>query len=269
MNVSQTTPDTNLLWFFGIALSLILIGIAAAIFARRRIRSNIVRNTELYQQIIEDILFRLMFEKLSMEESLKSFRALKQSSLLSKVTTQSIIFLHENYSGRQREILEDFFVMSDLTAYSFRKIRSRKPADIISGIRYLSTMNVREAFEFMKLELEHPNKDVKKEAFIGLLALQGTEGLEYFKLPVFPIDDITQERILNQLKNKRFTSFAGVHLLLYSENESLVLLGARIVEQFQLHAYYEFIRTFKQELQPRYAVAIDAIRDRLEKATRS
>lgn len=269
MHVPQTSPNNHLLWLLGLIISLVLIGIAVTVFVRRRIRSQIVKNGELYQQIIEDILFRLMFGKLSMEESLKLFRALKQSNLLSKVTTQSIIFLHENYSGKQREILEDFFVLSDLTAYSFRKIRSRKPTDIISGIRYLSTMNVREAFEFMKLELDHPNDDVKKEAFIGLIALQGTEGLAYFKLPVFPIDDVTQERILNQLKNKRFTSFAGVHLLLYSENESLILLGARITEQFQLHAYYEFIQTFKQELQPRYSVAIDAIRERLDKATRS
>lgn len=269
MNVSQTTPNSHLLWLLGLTISLILIGIAITIFVRRRIGSRIIKNGELYQQIIEDILFRLMFGKLSMEESLKLFRALKQSNLLSKVTTQSIIFLHENYSGKQREVLEDFFVLSDLTAYSFRKIRSRKPEDIISGIRYLSTMNVREAFEFMKLELGHPNDDVKKEAFIGLIALQGMEGLAYFNLPVFPIDDITQERILNQLKNKRFTSFAGVHLLLYSENESLILLGARITEQFQLHAYYEFIQTFNQDLQPRYSVAIDAIRERINKAIRS
>lgn len=268
MNVSQTAPGNNLLWFLGLAILLILIGIAVTVFVRRRIRSQIIKNGEIYQQIIEDILFRLMFGKLSMEESLKLFRALKQSNLLSKITTQSIIFLHENYSGKQREILEDFFVMSDLTAYSFRKIRSRKPADIISGMRYLSTMNVREAFEFMKLELEHPNDDVKKEAFIGLIALQGMEGLTYFTLPSFPVDDITQERILNQLKNKRFTSFAGVHLLLYSENESLILLGARITEQFQLHAYYEFIRTFNKELQPRYYVAVEAIRERIDKATR-
>ncbi|WP_343633383.1 hypothetical protein [Fluviicola sp.] len=268
MNPANTSSDNHILLYFGLTISLILIGIAVAMFVRRRMRSQLVKNAEVYQEIIEDILFRLMFGKLSMEESLKLFRALKQSNLLSKVTTQSIIFLHENYSGKQREILEDFFVLSDLTAYSFKKIRSRKAADIISGIRYLSTMNVREAFEFMKLELEHPNDDVKKEAFIGLVALQGMEGLSFFKLPVFPIDDITQERILNQLKNKRFTSFAGVHLLLYAENPSLILLGARITEQFQLHAYYEYILSFDKELQPRYAVPLEAIRERIGKETR-
>ena len=256
----------QLLIFLGLMISLVLIGISATVFIRRRIRSQLAKNGEIYQQITEDILFRLMFGKLSMEESLKLFRALKQSNLLSKVTTQSILFLHENYSGKQREILEDFFVLSDLTAYSFRKIRSRKPADIISGIRYLSTMNVREAFEFMKLELKHPHEDVKKEAFIGLIALQGMEGLAYFDLPAFAIDDVTKERILNQMKNKRFTSFTGVHLLLYSENESLVLLGARITEEFQLHAYYEFIRDFSNTLQPKYRREFEVIREKITKS---
>lgn len=268
MNPAQTSSDNHILWFFVLPVSMILIGITVAFFIRRRLRSQLVKNAEIYQQIIEDILFRLMFGKLTMEESLKLFRALKQSNLLSKVTTQSIIFLHENYAGKQREILEDFFVLSDLTAYSFKKIRSRKSADIISGIRYLSTMSVREAFEFMKLELEHPNDDVKKEAFIGLIALQGMEGLAYFRLPAFPIDDVTQERILNQLKNKRFTSFTGVHLLLYAENPSLILLGARITEEFQLHSYYPYLQSFDQELPPRYSVPMEAIRERIHQATR-
>lgn len=266
MKVSQTTPDNGMLWLLGIVLSLILIGISGTVFIRRRVRSQIAEKELIYQKVVEDLLFRLMFGKLTIDESLKEFRKMKPGNLLSKVTTLSIISLHENYSGKQREILEDFFVLSDLTAYSFKRIRSRKSRDIISGIRYLSDMNVREAFEFMKLELEHPNEEVKKEAFIGLIALQGMEGLAFFKLPAFTVDDLTKERILNQMKNKRFTSFAGVHLLLYSENESLILLGARITLDFQLHGYYEFIQQFSKPLQPEFREEFEAIREQINRS---
>lgn len=269
MKLLQLTSDNGILWLLGIVLSLVLIGISGTVFIRRRVRSQIAEKELIYQKVVEDLLFRLMFGKLTIDESLKEFRKLKPSNLLSKVTTLSIISLHENYSGKQRELLEDFFVLSDLTAYSFKRIRSRKSRDIISGIRYLSRMNVREAFEFMKLELEHPNEEVKKEAFIGLIALQGMEGLEFFKLPTFTVDDLTRERILNQLKNKRFTSFAGVHQLLYSENESLILLGAHITYNFQLHGYYEFIRQFSKPLQPKYREEFEAIREQINQSLHS
>jgi hypothetical protein len=265
MKTSQTTSGNEPLFFVGLAFVLILAVITFILFIKRRNRSQAVEKGETWKKVTEELLFRLMFGELTMEESLKQFRALGKSNLLSKITTLSIISLHQNYTGKQREILEDFFVMSDLTSYSFRKIRSRKPSDIISGIRFLSTMNVREAFEFMRLELDHPNDEVKREAFIGLIALQGMEGLSYFKLPAFAIDHITQERILNQLKNKRFTSFSGVHLLLYSENESLILLGARIAADFQLHSYYEYIQTFSKKLQPKYQAELEAIQEQIHK----
>ena len=266
MQLLLTTTNNTALWVLGIVLSLVLIGISGTIFIRRRVRSQIAEKEFIYQKVVEDLLFRLLFGKITIEESLKEFSKMKPGNLLSKVTTLSIISLHENYSGKQREILEDFFVLSDLTAYSFKRIRSRKSRDIISGIRYLSGMNVREAFEFMKLELDHPNEEVKKEAFIGLIGLKGMEGLEFFKLPTFPIDDLTQERILNQLKNKRFTSFSGLHLLLYSENESLILLGARITYEFQIHAFYEFILQFSRTLQPRYQEEFEVVREKIRQS---
>lgn len=269
MKILLISSDNGILWILGIVLALILIGISCTVFIRRRVRSQIAEKELIYQKVVEDLLFRLMFGKLTIDESLKEFRKMKPSNLLSKVTTLSIISLHENYSGKQRELLENFFVLSDLTAYSFRRIRSRKSQNIISGIRYLSRMNVREAFEFMKLELEHPNEEVKKEAFIGLLALQGMEGLEFFKLPTFTVDDLTKERILNQLKNKRFTSFAGVHQFLYSENESLILLGAQITYTFQLHGYYDFIQRFSRTLQPPYQEEFEVIREQIKQSMHS
>lgn len=263
MKTSETSSNYGLIIFLVSAAISILAIILVRMLVKRRIQQRIEEKSNMYQLLVDDLLSRLIFGELTMEEGLQQFRALKQGNLLSKIATKSIIALHQNYTGTQREILENFFVLSELTAYAFKKIKSKKPRDILSGIRFLSILNVTEAFEFMKLQLNHPHDAIKKSAFIGLISLEGMEGLAKFKLPEIVIDDNTQNRILQQLKNKRFISFAGVHHLLYSDNESLVILGARITEQFQVHAYYEYIQTFNRKLQPKYAAALNAIQERI------
>lgn len=263
MKTPELASNYGLILFFVSAAIFIVVVVVVRIRVKRQIHQRINEKSKVYQPVVEQLLSRLIFGELSMEEAQQQFRSLKQSNLLSKVTTQSIIALHQNYTGEQREILENFFVLSELTAYAFKKIKSRRPADILSGIRFLSILNVREAFEYMKLQLNHPSDDVKKAAFTGLICLEGMEGLDKFTLPEIPIDDDTQERILQQLKNKRFISFTGVHHLLYCKNESLVILGARITEQFQLHPYYEYIQTFPGKLQPKYETELKAIRERI------
>jgi len=265
MKVPETHTDYRLVVFFCSALVVFLI-VFFYFFIKRRIRIRIDRQSEIYRQEAHQILFDLLFGQATMTESLQRFRSLEQGNVRNKVFTQCVTGLQKDYSGTQREILEDFFVLSDLTAYSFKKLKSRKPADIISGMNALSLMNVREASEFMKLELAHPNDAVKKEAFIGLIGLEGMQGLENFPLPNIEIDTRTQERIIERMKNKRFTSFAGVHLLLYCENESLILLGARITEYFQLHSYYEYLIQFPKKLHPLNQKELDTIRKRISQS---
>ncbi|MNJ92147.1 hypothetical protein D3C87_98060 [compost metagenome] len=267
MKTPETSSYYGLIIFLVAACISISVIVVVRILIKRQIQQRIADKSNMYQLVVDDLLSRLIFKQLTMEEGLQYFRSMKRENLLSKITTQSIIALHQNYTGEQREILENFFVLSELTDYSFKKIKSKKASDILSGIRFLSILNVREAFEFLKLQLDHPNDQVKKAAFVGLISLEGMEGLEKINLPELVIDDAVQDRILDQLKNKRFTSFAGVHHLLYSENGSLVILGARITEQFQLYAYYEYIQTFSKKLQPKYEAELEAIRGRISQCS--
>lgn len=236
-----------------------------ATFIKRRIKLRTQRKSEFYQKVTDELIFNLLFGNCSMEDSVIKFHALEQSPLLKKTITRSIISLHRSYSGEQRTILENFFVLSDLTAYSFKKMKSRYWVNVVEGIRVLSVLNVHEAFEAIKLHLNHPNNYVKKEAFIGLITLEGMEGLSDFELPDIFIDDWTQSCILYQLKIRQFDSFSGVHLLFNSENESLIVLGARIVEYFQLHPYYQAIYAINLDIYSKNLITLKAIKKRILK----
>jgi hypothetical protein len=230
-------------------------------------RSNKLRNqrkSEQYQKTGNEILFNLLFGNTTMEEALQQFHSLDKSYLLIQAMTRSTISLHRNYAGEQRKILEHFFLLSGLSDFSYKKLRSGRWVEVVEGIRVLSVLNVREAFDEIRSLLDHPHVNVKKEAFIGLITLEGMEGLEKFPLPKIPIDDWTQSCILYQLKIKSFSSFEGIHLFLESKNESLVLLGARIADYFQLHESYAFILNMQQELQ-KYRQEFAAIRNRILK----
>lgn len=246
--------------FFGFFLFFLI-----ATFIKRWNKLSTQRKSEVHHKVGDDILFNLLFENSTMEEALQQFNALEKTPLLKRAMTRSIISLHRNYSGEQRTILERFFALSNLTSFSYKKLKSTQWAEVVEGIRVLSVLNIQEAFDPIKSLLGHPNSYVKKEAFVGLITLKGLQGLEEAAVPEIVIDDWTQSCVLYQLKIRSFPSFEGIHLFLQSKNDSLILLAARIVEFFQLHDYYPAVVDMQTELLPKYQEGFNAIRDRIIK----
>jgi hypothetical protein len=268
MKAKETYSEEELVLFLVGAICLffiVFLFFLLATFIKRSIKLRTQRKSEDYQKIADELLFNALFGNTTLEQSLQQFNSIEHDPLLKRTMTRSIISLHRNYSGEQRKLLENFFVLSDLADYSYKKVKSSQWVNIVEGIRVLSVLNVHEAFTVIRMLLTHPSDYVKKEAFIGLITLKGLKGLEEFPLPQIVIDDWTQSCILYQLKIRHFNSFEGIQHLFGSENDTLVLLGARIADYFQLHEYYEFIVDFRRELQPKYQSSFDSIRDRISK----
>ncbi len=244
--------------FFGFFLFFL-----AGTFIKRRNKLRIQRKSEAYQKSADDILFNLLFENITLEEALLRYKKLDRTPLLKRTITRSIISLHRNYVGEQRTLLEQFFELTNLTSFSYKKLKSGQWAEIVEGIRVLSVLNVQESFETIRMLLDHSNPNVKKEAFIGLIALKGIT--EEIPLPEIVIDDWTQSCILYQLKIKSFQSFEGLHLFLQSKNDSLVVLGARIIESFQLHENYQYIVDLKPQLSAKHRESLQTIQQRITK----
>lgn len=244
--------------FFGFFLFFL-----AGTFIKRRNKLKTQRKSDAYQQSADDILFNLLFENIHMEEALERYKNLERTHLLKRTFTRSIISLHRNYIGEQRALLEQFFELSGLTSFSYKKLKSSQWAEIVEGIRVLSVLNIQGSFTAIRKLLDHPNPYVKKEAFIGLITLKGIP-LE-IPLPEITIDDWTQSCILYQLKIRSFASFEGLRLFLQSENDSLIVLGARIAEYFQIHDNYPYIIAMKPELSAKYQESLRVIQQRMIK----
>lgn len=230
-------------------------------FIKRRNKLSIQRKSEVYQKSADDILFNLLFENITLEEALLRYKNLERTPLLKGTFTRSIISLHRNYIGEQRALLEQFFELSGLTSFSYKKLNSGQWDKIVEGIRVLSVLNIQASFDTIRKLLDHPNPNVKKEAFIGLIALKGIP--REIPLPEIVIDDWTQSCILYQLKIKSFQSFEGLDLFLQSENDSLIVLGARITEFFQLHDNYQSIVDMKPGLSAKHQESFRTIQQRI------
>ena len=218
----------------------------------------------LYQKQAEELLFPLLFGTATMEQTLENYEKIEQNRLLRSVLIRSIVSLHRNYTGLQKSLLEDFFVQSELGAYSRKKLRSGRWDITIEGIREVGALNVQEAFADLEKLTSDSNKQVQKEAFVGLLTLRGTAALETITLPEIAIDDWTQSCILYNLSTKQYTVFDHLDVLLQAQNETLVVLAARIIEYFQLYTQYESVLTMDRQFHSaRNQRAMLAIRNRL------
>lgn len=254
---------TLLLWAIAV-LTVASLVFTMNTFILRVLKIRRLKQIRILQAKAEELLFPLLFSVTSVEETIEQYRSLPEGPLLKSVMTRLILSLHRNYSGVQKALLEQFFVESKLYLSSERKLNSRKWDSIISGIREVSMTNVQSALPKLKKLLHHKKLLVRKEAFVGMLTLSGTPVLSSIKLPDFLIDDWTQSCILHNLSLKQQTSFEGLEVLLESDNESLVLLGFRIIEYFQLYSYYGLVSQYdKSFTSRRMQSAVTSIQNRV------
>ncbi|MCL9805286.1 hypothetical protein NAT51_07125 [Flavobacterium amniphilum] len=159
------------------------------------------------------------------------------TKLVKKITIKSINSLHRNYTGELKQKLELFYIESGLVNYSLKKINSLNWAKVVEAIRDLSNLNYQPAYETIATKLDHRKKLVQKEAFIGVILLRGLDELIKFRNIDIYVDDWTQSNILYVVKRDKMNAPEDIGLALESNNESIVLLGARIIQYFQLWQY--------------------------------
>ena len=203
----------------------------------------------IYQKSIDEMLFSLLFDKnVTVELASTSFKNQGgNKKLFKKITIKSINALHRNYTGELKQKIEEFYVKSGLVHYSLKKIDSLSWTSSVEAIRDLSNLNYQPAYDAIFLKLNHSNKMVQKEAFIGVILLQGIGELLKLKDSKLYLDDWTQSNILYFVKRDRMPSPENAELLLTSENETIVLLGARIIQYFQLQQHISVLEAYIQQ----------------------
>ncbi len=192
------------------------------------------RKKILFQKTIDDALFAVLFNEAPIEESAIQLKdPMSRSSLFQKIAIKSIVALHHNYTGAYKKTLEDFYVKSDLYRYSLKKLDAHAWPKIVEGIRDLSNLNYSPAFNKIATFTKHQNQFIQTEALIGIIRLRGLGELIQRKENKLYLNDWVQSNILFAIQSNHIKLPENIDALLNSSNDSMVLLGARLIDHFQ------------------------------------
>lgn len=187
-----------------------------------------------YNPIIDKILFPLLFNNASVHTIIESTNYQRHSTnkKFRKTLLANIIKLHINYSGANNLNLLKFYRESGLIKISFDKLQSNSWSRKCEGIRELSQMNVQEAYPDIHKLIWRKNSTLRLEALLGIIKLKGLEGLTILNDYTEPINDWIQLNILYEINNSDRTTVKNFSDFLKSKNESLVILGLRLIAHF-------------------------------------
>lgn len=227
-------------------IAFVLFFILTYVTRYRRIKK--VNLKAMYQKEIDEILFSFLFnEDVTVEMASDTFKKQNgKKKLFKKITIKSINAIHRNYTGELKEKIEDFYVKSDLVKYSLKKVNSTNWAKTVEAIRDLSNLNYQPAYEVIASKLKHSKKVVRKEAFIGVILLKGLDELVKLKECQIYLDDWTQSNVLYVVKRDRMRAPENIESLLQSSNETIILLGARIIQYFQFLQHITILEEYVQ-----------------------
>ncbi len=218
-----------------LAFTLTAILFLAMTFIKRYGKIRKARRKIHFLEIIENTLFSMLFNETPTVEALRIFKQdIADSILFKKLAIKTIVNLHQNYSGLYREKLEDFYFESGLSNYSLHKLKHKSWPEVVEGLRDLTNLNYYPAIRAIEQLTYHPHEFVQKEAFLGLIRLRGLSELLKRKNRQLFLDDWMQSNILFTLKSHQIPAMDDLDFLLTSSNDSMILLGARLIEHYQL-----------------------------------
>ncbi|AWL08953.1 hypothetical protein PQG46_12595 [Aquirufa nivalisilvae] len=208
------------------------------------------KNSETINNLLLEILFNdknyvdLMDDKKLLRLfSIPQFRA---------QLMESVINLHQNYEGEYAESLRKFYVESQLMADSFVKLRNKNWEIKCKGIKELTEMNIKRAYEHL-VELSKSNHPILKiNALNGCIKINGPQGIIHLAKHKFTIDLWTQLNIIDALKKTSLLDTQNIELLLESKNNSVISLGLKIIHTFKLFEKQAFVEALLQHKHARH-----------------
>lgn len=196
------------------------------------------RKKETLTPYIDMALLGILFENQTIANLMqdKTYRKLSRKRFFRNLLVENIMRLHASFAGDYQVKLQEFYEDSGLSDISFRKLRRWRWHIRCEGVNELSRMRVKEALPEIIRLTNARNNVLKQEALLGIIRLQGLQGLLTIADHPGVINDWIQLNILSVVKNAGYAEIPDFGRFLESSNESVVVLGIRLVHTFgQLH----------------------------------
>ncbi len=205
------------------------------------------KQLEKYTAVIDRLFYAVLFGNSPVHNILEAekYRSIFKDKKFREMLIQNVTQLHLNYTGPSRLKLEDFYRKSGLINISYEKLKSKHWDKKCEGIRELSRLNVKEAFYDMYMCMWHPHDTLKLEALLGLIRLEGVDGLGIIHDYPDTINDWIQVNLLYEIDKADFKAQKSFTDLLNSKNDSVVVLGLRLSAKFNHIENVALIRELK------------------------
>lgn len=216
--------------FFAMAFSFIL-----AVFVKRYVKIVKGRKEAIMNRYIEQLLFPVLFHQQTFADisTTHLYQKLATDIFFLKTLHDAVLKMHSSYSGSHAHLLRTFFIEAKLVDISLNKMSNGSWNEKCRAIRDLSQMQIESSSLLMLQYCSSANETLRQEALIGLIRLSGFEGLIVLKNYAFEITPWMIINIIHHLNLQNQTNVPQFDFLLQSENNTVVMLGCRLIEYYK------------------------------------
>lgn len=220
---------SNLLFILGIFY------VMMSIFLLRRKRIFRTKRKGKLDALVFKLVSDYLFNDKDVDVQIKKLYNIKgySRSLINRVLFKNIIQLHKSYTGEYATRLEELFNRTGLKEYCHKKLRRASWDERQELIRDLCEMKAIDLADDIRPFIYDKRDQVRMEALVGMTKLEGLPFLTSLDAYEPTITEWMQINIMHVVKRLRKSEDLDYSHLLKSKNETVVLLGVRLIGYFQ------------------------------------
>lgn len=167
-----------------------------------------------------------------------------------EIIVSILLKLKNEISGETAESIEKLYFQTGLLSYSLSKLRNKKWYIIAGGIKELAQFNIKEVHDEVKILINHPKKEVRKEVELYMVNLFHFKGLDFLNILQTPLSEWDQIQLLEVLQKFDNQEISDIRPFLKSSNDSVVIFALKLAEIYnQFEAKEELIEMLEHKNQ--------------------
>lgn len=208
------------------------------IISSRVYKNYVALRTKRLQEVYEPLLANLIFGEYDTEDRRAMIvRRIKKRYLVNEfnneVFLQELLNLHKNFSGDICDHIRSLYMEFGLVKYSMRKLKAF-PWDVkIKGIRELTQMDIKDAYDEIFKYVDSKNAILRLETLLSLIQLSESDPLKFLSNTKSNMTGWQQVNILAILSVLNTDDLPDFKRWLNSPNNSVSLFTIRMINHFK------------------------------------
>ncbi len=241
---------TSLIIFTTLLIFVILILLTMIIILRVRTTVN-EAISNLFGNAFEDLITGVIYADHEIDSSLADdeFDAAQLSVIAQfekkyltnefqrQLCIDHLLNLYRNLTGVSAARVVNLYHAFKLDQDSLSKIKDRHWHIKAKGIQEVEQMHVQEAYSMVYSYIDHPIDTLRFESQIAVMSLKDERNLVFLEELKLPLTDWQQMMLANKLHIIRNRDFSNMPSLLSCSNTSVICLGVKIVQDFNMLSY--------------------------------